>query len=149
MRIDRLLAIVIMLLSRRSVTAQQIADRFDISVRTVYRDIEALNAAGIPVVSYQGGGGGYCLMENYRIDRQVFSVDDMVSIIAAFKGINATVSHERFEQIIEKLDSLIPLDSKNDLQSRCTPLATISIKGVPYGDAGKRTVLSELRDADA
>ncbi|MFP4164098.1 MAG: helix-turn-helix transcriptional regulator [Chitinispirillaceae bacterium] len=85
MRIDRLLSITIMLLSRRSVTAQQLAVHFDVTVRTVYRDIEALNAAGIPVVSYQGAGGGYCLMKNYRIDRQVFSLDDMLSIVAAFK----------------------------------------------------------------
>jgi predicted DNA-binding transcriptional regulator YafY len=123
MRIERLLAITIMLLSRRSVTAARLAERFDISVRTVYRDIEALNAAGIPVVSYQGAGGGYCLMENYRIDRQVFSLDDMVSILAAFKGINASLSHERFEQIIDKIDSLIPADKKSRLRRQIQPLA--------------------------
>lgn len=123
MRIDRLLSITIMLLSRRSVTAQQLAERFDVTVRTVYRDMEALNAAGIPVVSYQGAGGGYCLMENYRIDRQVFSLDDMLSITAAFKGLNATLSHNHFQQLIEKIDSLIPPDKKEGLQKRSEPLA--------------------------
>ncbi|MDG5815892.1 YafY family protein [Chitinispirillales bacterium ANBcel5] len=122
MRIDRLLAIVIMFLSRRKVTAQQVAERFDISVRTAYRDIEALNSAGIPIVSCQGSGGGYSLMENYKIDRQLFTLDDMLSIIAAFKGINATFSHKHFELLIEKIDSLISPENKHRLSKRSEPL---------------------------
>jgi len=73
MRIDRMLSIVVILLNRRKIKAQELADRFEVSLRTVYRDIEAINLAGIPIISNQGGGGGYEIPENYKLNKQYLS----------------------------------------------------------------------------
>ena len=62
MRIDRMLTIIVMLLNRDRISARELADKFEVSVRTVYRDIDAINLAGIPVISYPGNDGGFGIM---------------------------------------------------------------------------------------
>ncbi|MGE5702647.1 MAG: helix-turn-helix transcriptional regulator, partial [Clostridia bacterium] len=59
MKLDRLLAITMSLLNQKRITAADLAERFEVSLRTIYRDMETLNQAGIPIVSYQGTDGGY------------------------------------------------------------------------------------------
>jgi len=75
-RIDRLAAILIQLQSRRLVKAQDIADKFSISLRTVYRDVRALEEAGVPVIGE--AGTGYKLMEGYKLPPVMFNHDDGV-----------------------------------------------------------------------
>lgn len=73
MKIDRLLNIIILLLNRPIVQAKDLAERFEVSVRTIYRDIDAINQAGIPIVTYQGANGGIGLAEGYRLDRNLLT----------------------------------------------------------------------------
>ncbi len=108
MRIDRMLSIVVILLNRRKIKAQELADRFEVSLRTVYRDIEAINLAGIPIISNQGGGGGYEIPENYKLNKQYLSPSDMKSILSALKGVNAALDDNELELIYEKIQSLLP-----------------------------------------
>jgi predicted DNA-binding transcriptional regulator YafY len=65
-RADRLLAMMLLLQARGRLTARTLADELEVSVRTVYRDVEALNTAGIPVVAEAGHGGGYQLLEGFQ-----------------------------------------------------------------------------------
>lgn len=67
MRVDRLLSIILILLNKGNVTGQALADYFEVSLRTIYRDIDKLCAAGVPVASAGGKGGGYYIMEDYDI----------------------------------------------------------------------------------
>ncbi len=108
MRIDRMLSIVVILLNRRRIKAQELADRFEVSLRTVYRDIEAINMAGIPIISNQGEGGGYEIPENYKLNKQYLSPSDMKSIMSALKGVNAALDDKELELIYEKIQSLLP-----------------------------------------
>lgn len=118
MRLQRLLAITIMLINRRKVTAPELADHFDISIRTVYRDIEAIQAAGIPVVSYQGYEGGFCIMDNYRISRQLLTFEDICSILGKLKGINTTLADRELDEVIEKIECLIPEEKESEFKNR-------------------------------
>jgi predicted DNA-binding transcriptional regulator YafY len=112
MKIDRLLSITLQLINRSMVTARELSEKYEVSVRTIYRDIESISAAGIPVTSYQGKDGGFCLIDNYRVDRQLLSLNDMVSILMALKGLNTTFTNDNITEAIEKIESLVPDDKK-------------------------------------
>lgn len=123
MRLDRLLSITMMLINRRKVTAPDLAEHFDVSVRTIYRDIEAIASAGIPVTSYQGHEGGFCIMDNYRINRQVLTFEDIVSILSTLKGINASLDNKDLDEVIEKIGCLIPEDREAEFNRRSEQIA--------------------------
>lgn len=112
MRIDRMLSIVVILLNRRRITARELADRFEVSLRTIYRDIEAINLSGIPVISNQGMAGGYEIPDNYKLSRQYLSLSDLRAILTALKGINAALEDKDLELIFEKVQSLLPDSEK-------------------------------------
>ncbi len=84
-RIERISAILIQLQSRKIVKAQEIADRFGISIRSVYRDIRSLEASGVPVVGE--AGVGYSLMEGYRLPPVQFTIEEATAFITAEKMI--------------------------------------------------------------
>lgn len=108
MKLDRLLSIVIILLSRELVSAQELAERFGVTVRTIYRDLEAIDLAGIPVVSQAGPGGGFGIDPGYTIDRRVLGLRDLSSILAALKGVNEALGDEALGSALEKLRSMAP-----------------------------------------
>ena len=78
MKIDRLVSIIMILLDKERIGAQELADMFEVSPRTIYRDIDAINMAGIPVCSTSGVGGGFEIMQKYKIDKKVFSTADLL-----------------------------------------------------------------------
>ncbi len=80
-RIDRLTAMILMLQGRRVVTAEQIAEHFEISVRTVYRDIAALGEAGVPIVAE--AGVGYALMKGYHMPPVMFTDDEAAALLTS------------------------------------------------------------------
>ena len=80
---DRLAAILITLQSRELVRAQDLAERFEVSVRTIYRDMEALSQAGVPVMAIPGTGGGYRLMEGYRLPPLTFTTEEALALLLA------------------------------------------------------------------
>lgn len=108
MKLDRLLAITMLLINRKRVSARELAARFEVSARTILRDIETLNQAGIPIVSYQGTNGGFGIMENYKLDRQLLSSEDLHSIITALRGLHTTLDDRRVADTLEKIRTLVP-----------------------------------------
>lgn len=103
MKIDRLVSILVVLLRRERVQARELAEMFDVSVRTILRDIDAINLAGIPIVTFQGANGGIAIAEGYRLDKSVLSADDMAAIIATLKGVSGTIPDHRYHVLMEKL----------------------------------------------
>lgn len=118
MRLSRLLAITILLINRRRVTASELSERFGISVRTVYRDIEALREAEIPVTGCQGNNGGFAIMDNYRLSRQMLTFNDIVAICTTLKGINQSLKNSDIDTIIEKIGCMIPEEREEEFISR-------------------------------
>lgn len=105
MKIDRLIGILSMLLQRDSITAPELAEHFEVSRRTINRDVEALCQAGIPIVTRQGAGGGIAIMEGYRVDRTVLSAADMQAILAGLKSLDSVSETRRYAQLMEKLSA--------------------------------------------
>ncbi|MGG1520082.1 YafY family protein [Paenibacillus oryzisoli] len=145
MKIDRLLAITMLLLNHRRISAKELADRFEVSLRTIYRDVEAINQAGIPVVSYAGLSGGYEIMEQYRLDRQFLSMEELQSIIVGLKGIQSTVGDQEISTLLDKVGALIGKSEQSAVQSLNNQLV-IDINPWHAGNQNKAQ-LAALRSA--
>lgn len=76
MKSSRMFSILNLLVNHEKITAQELADKLEVSKRTIYRDIESLNLAGIPIVSYPGQGRGLGILANYKLDKKFFSIDE-------------------------------------------------------------------------
>lgn len=107
MKIDRLLAMTILLLNRERISAGALAERFEVSTKTIYRDIEALCRAGIPIVSHQGMSGGFELMERYTIGRQMLSPGEIEALRAAVKGAASVLDDQTFADLSDKVQALL------------------------------------------
>lgn len=105
MKIDRLLGILSVLLQKETATAPELAEQFEVSRRTINRDIEALCKAGIPVVTRQGAGGGISIMDNYKISRTLLTSTEMRDILAGLRGLDSINGTNRYGQLMEKLSA--------------------------------------------
>lgn len=105
MQESRLFKIVYYLLKHGKSTAPELSEKFEVSVRTIYRDIDTLSSAGIPVYSLQGKGGGVSILNDFVLDKSLFSEAERQQILMALQGINA-VSEEHSEELLTKLGAL-------------------------------------------
>lgn len=103
MKIERLIAILSILLQKDVVTAPDLAKQFEVSRRTINRDIEALCQAGIPILTKQGVNGGISIMENYKIDRTLLTSAEMQDILAGLRSLDSINGTNRYGQLMEKL----------------------------------------------
>ncbi len=103
MKTDRLIGILSLLLQCDRISAAALAEKFEVSRRTILRDIEALSMAGIPIVTAQGQGGGISIMEGFRIDRTLLSNEDMHSILAGLQSLDSVSGTNRYRRLMEKL----------------------------------------------
>lgn len=124
MKIDRLLSIVIILLNKKKVTAKELSEHFEVSMRTIQRDIETINMAGIPIISYRGQYGGYGILDNYKIDKSFLSNSEHKLLLTALEGINKAYEDKDLKNIIEKLTSIKSIgqsDRENDIVMDFSP----------------------------
>lgn len=105
MKIDRLIGILSVLLQEEKVTAPELAKTFEVSRRTINRDIEDLCRAGIPIYTAQGAGGGISIMEGYKMDRTILSSKDMQMIMAGLRSLDSVSGSHYYVQLMEKLKS--------------------------------------------
>ena len=90
MQIDRLFEMTYLLIARGSVTAAELAERFEVSPRTIYRDVDVLSRAGIPVYAAKGRGGGIRLLPEFMMSRSLFSREEQDQMIAGLESLRAT-----------------------------------------------------------
>lgn len=100
------------------VQAKELAERFEVSVRTIYRDIDAINAAGIPIVTYQGTNGGIGLSEGYRLDRNILTNDELATIVTALRSISTSYSKEQHQRLVEKINSVVLPEHEEEFQHK-------------------------------
>lgn len=108
MKIDRLYGITVYLLNHGKTSAAQLAQKFEVSVRTVQRDIDALCQAGIPVAAEAGVKGGYSIPDTFRMDSHAVTQEDYSLILTALKGFSSAMHNPKIEAAREKLSALAP-----------------------------------------
>jgi len=122
MKIDRLISIILILLDKERIGAKELADMFEVSLRTIYRDIDSVNMAGIPVFSISGVGGGFEIMKNYKIDRKVFSNSDLSSILMGLSNLSNVMQGNELVNALTKVKSLIPTDRVKDIEFKANQI---------------------------
>ena len=103
MKIDRLLGLLTILANTDKITVQELAARFEVSRRTIFRDLDTLNRAGIPIISYPGIGGGVAVIEGYKLKNQILSTDDIKEIFTALNGLKSIDNSSSISNLIAKL----------------------------------------------
>jgi len=122
MKVDRLVSIIMILIDKKRIGAQELADMFEVSPRTIYRDIDTINMAGIPVRSTSGVGGGFEIMENYKIDRKVFSTADLSALLMGLSSLSGMMRGDELVNALAKVKSFIPADKAKDIEVKANQI---------------------------
>lgn len=105
-KVDRLYAITTYLLNNGKTASRELSQKFEVSVRTIQRDIDLLCQAGIPIVAKTGINGGYYLQENFRMDAHMVSNEDYSFILTSLKGFYSAMKSPKIISTLEKVASL-------------------------------------------
>lgn len=116
MKVDRLVSIIMILLDKKRISAQELSDMFEVSPRTIYRDIDAINMAGIPVRSISGVGGGFEIMQEYKIDKKIFSTDDLSALLIGLSSLSGMIRGDELAHALAKVKSFIPADRAKEIE---------------------------------
>ena len=112
MQVNRLFEIVYILLNKKYTTAKELAEHFEVSVRTIYRDIDVLCQSGIPIYTSKGKGGGIGLLENFVLNKSVLSKVEQEDILSALQGLSAT-NYPDLDKVLNKLSNLFGTKQNN------------------------------------
>ena len=122
MKINRLINIILLLLDRERICAQELANLFEVSPRTIYRDIDAINLAGIPVRSTPGAGGGFEIMPEYKVDKKVFSAADLSAILIGLSSLSGMIRGDELAAAFAKVKSFIPAEKATDIEVKANQI---------------------------
>lgn len=110
MKVYRLLSIINLLVNNEKITVSELANKLEVSKRTVYRDLESLTIAGFPIVSYSGYNGGISIAEDFKIDKNVLSTNDIKNILL---GLNSILPLEEDKEIKYLISRLMPKEMRS------------------------------------
>ena len=123
MKLERLIAIIMLLLTRDKMGGQQLADMFEVSLRTIYRDIETINRAGIPIITAPGTGGGIGIMKEYKVEKGIFTTNDITALLMGLGFISGALSCEEVTTTLAKVTSMIPEVQRNEITLRANQIS--------------------------
>ena len=145
LKLDRLISILVVLLRKERITAKELAEMFGVSVRTILRDVDAIDLAGIPIITFQGANGGIGIAEGYRLDRSVLNSDEMAAIVTMLKGVATTIPDSAHEILVEKLKNTLSA-SQLELLEKKTKQLVIDLS--PWGGGNPDgEVIASIRKA--
>ena len=125
MQINRLFEIIYALLGKKSITAKELAQQFGVSTRTIYRDVDTLSLAGIPVYTEKGKGGGISLLPDYVLSKSLLNESEQMEILTALQSL-AAVKTTDADRVLQKLSSIF---NKN-----ATPWLKVDFSDWGYSD---------------
>ncbi len=123
LKIDRLISLIMILLNREKISASKLAEKFGVTVRTIYRDIDTLSAAGIPIVTYPGVNGGIGIVAEYKISNRLFSISDISTLLMGLESISTAFSEKELIGTLEKVKNLIPEKNTDKIELKCNQVA--------------------------
>ena len=145
MKIDRLVSIIMVLLDKKRIGARELSEMFEVSLRTIYRDIDIINIAGIPIRSTPGTGGGFEIMSEYKVDKTVFSNSDLTTILMGLGSVSTMMSGDEIVNTLAKVKSFIPTDRRNEIEIK---MNQISIDVTPWmGNENIHTYMDTIKVA--
>ena len=112
MKDNRLFRILYYILEKEKVTANELADKFEVSVRAIYRDIDSISSVGVPIFTTQGKGGGIKIDNEFILNKSLFDANEKEQIIAALQGLEKTNKVYKSE-LITKLSALFKIKNSN------------------------------------
>ncbi|MCL6603162.1 MAG: YafY family transcriptional regulator [Paenibacillus sp.] len=116
-KVERLISIIMILLKKDVVPANEFAQLFNVSKRTILRDMETLGLSNIPIYSIYGVNGGYGIMDEYKIDKRLLSSSDLENILTALNGLEQILISEEVDVTIKKIEGMVsPLSLKSSIQ---------------------------------
>lgn len=129
MKIDRLVSIIMILLEQKKISAPELAKMFEVNLRTIYRDIETINQAGIPIITYRGVNGGIGIMEQYKIEKKLFTLSDITELLIGLKSIHSTMTSQELLNTMTKIKGLVPKDELKQVEEK---INQIKIDNTPW-----------------
>ena len=118
MKIERLLSIIVILLEKKTIPAPKLAEIFEVSTRTIYRDIDTLNAAGIPIITYPGVNGGVGILPEFKIEKNLFTSEDLASLLTGLSSISSAFSSLEITNALIKLKGIIPQKKLKEIEKK-------------------------------
>ncbi len=116
-KVERLISIIMILLKKDVVSTKEFAQLFNVSKRTILRDMETLSLSNIPIYSVNGVHGGYGIMDEYKVDKRLLSSSDLENILTALGGLEQILISEEVEITIKKIEAMVtPLAMKGSIQ---------------------------------
>jgi predicted DNA-binding transcriptional regulator YafY len=122
MKIERLVSIIMILLERKMVTASELSKRFEVSVRTIYRDIDSLNRAEIPIVTSPGANGGLGIIDSYKLEKRFFTKTDIATLLIGLQSIQVPNELE-ISNALAKISSLLSFENMYEIEENSNHIA--------------------------
>ena len=138
MKLERLLGILIILLTKDRVTANYLASYFEVSKRTIYRDLDSLDLAGLPIVTFPGREGGIELFNNYKLDTHVFLDDEKELLIDSLKAYEKFANPKNIDLLVRKIENITNHIDKSPILKTIEVLKVSSLRHSVQVDVDKR-----------
>ena len=120
MKMDRIISIIMILLERKRVSIPELSKICEVTTRTIQRDLDAINQAGVPIVSYPGVGGGVGIMENFKLEKRLFSTADVTTLLMGLGSIRSSLSGDEVAGALAKIKGMIPEDQRKDIEVKAS-----------------------------
>lgn len=142
MKIDRLIAMIMILLENEVMNAGALAKKLEVSSRTIYRDIDTLTMAGLPIFTTQGVTGGVGLMKSYKIDKKLFTPKDIQTLLTSLGSYRQLYDHKEIVHVLEKLSNIGQEGRQSEKESRFAIDLSLN-----QGNQSLRSLLSSVETA--
>lgn len=122
MKLQRLISIIMILLERDKVSSSQLAEMFEVTPRTIFRDIDSINQAGIPIVTYPGANGGIAIMKQYKIEKKLFTFSDITALLKGLESVHTTMIDQEILNATAKIKGLIPEEQVHEIELKSSQI---------------------------